>query len=515
MDIVEADGRQYNLQHYVVITHSLAHLILIIILIFPFSTSTRKLNNQRRHLKVVSIFDVLLEQRKLVQQKGILAAMNSFGVLRLPLKAKSLATLPALEGATMQQSQYVATLLLDAYRAADRLDMLQDLLASWLELHETNHAITELKKKIITMKSGNSVGSTVETVARTDVDNASADPLKGLSKSDLSANLPSIIAWNIILSAYAERGAWIQCVSIIEFINNNKNCVGKVNFEDLRTHSNRYSYVNNDSNDAETASLAVGRNDDIWFIYYNTIRCLVYSRQYNMALKYINQMKHQAKLEPSVPILSLFLKMVKSPIFDRPIDASTEKSGGNDLLTHPLTHSLTHSQTHKLTHSLTHVDNNETILKSLLADIREVLLVLVNDVSKNEKSNYDNATRLLLSSYVSFLCSRGLVHEGEVLLDTIYSTNEGGPRCIAAPTVEFVMKKLAYESEGIKAVKWFDRLAHISDGRHYYTRTSLAYHHVCDALRRSKDFDRLVSFIEDPFATASGKTAGKDVQNNV
>lgn len=108
----------------------------------------------------MSIFEVLLEQRKVVHQKGILAVMNSFGSLRLPLKAKSLTTLPVLEGVTMQQSQYVATLLLDAYRAADRLDILQDLLASWLELHETNHAITELKKKIITMIPGNLVGGT-------------------------------------------------------------------------------------------------------------------------------------------------------------------------------------------------------------------------------------------------------------------------------------------------------------------------------------------------------------------
>ena len=49
-----------------------------------------------------------------------------------------------------------------------------------------------------------------------------------------------------------------------------------------------------------------------------------------MALKYIDQMKHQAKLEPSVPILALFLKMVKSPVFDRAIEDGAEKNRGND-----------------------------------------------------------------------------------------------------------------------------------------------------------------------------------------
>ena len=133
--------------------------------------------------------------------------------------------------------------------------------------------------------------------------------------------------------------------------------------------------------------------------------------------------------------------------------------------------------------------------------------MLVNDVSTNENSNYDHAAQLLLSSYVSFLCSRGLVHEGEVLLDTIYTSNQRGARCIAAPTVEYVMKKLAYEREGLRAVKWFHRLAHVSEGADHHTSSSLAYHHVCDALRRSKDFDRLVSFIEDPFATDGEKTS--------
>jgi len=290
------------------------------------------LNNQQRHLKVVSIFDLLLGDGKLVNQKGILAAINSFGSLRLPLKAKSLVTLPLLGGATLKQSQYVATLLLDAYRAADRLDLLQDLLSSWLELHETNTAITDLKKKITTMKTNNKVESTIEAERGADGGYSGGDPLKGLSKSDLSSNLPSIITWNIVLSAYAERGAWRQCVSIIDFINNKKDCVGKVNFEDFRAHSNRYLYLTNDSSKSDTDSLVAGGNNDIWFIYYNTIRCLVHNKQYSTALRYITQMKHQAKLEPSVPILSLFLKMVRSPIFDRLIKDDNTKSEGNYTL---------------------------------------------------------------------------------------------------------------------------------------------------------------------------------------
>ena len=252
------------------------------------------MNNQRRHLKVVSILDVLIDQRKSVHQKGILAAINSFGSLRLPLKSKSLVTLPMLEGVKLKQSQYVATLLLDAYRAADRIDMLQDLLCSWLELHEKNTKITELRKKIITTKSNNVHSQREGGVV--DVADASGDPLEGLSKSDLSANLPSIIAWNIILSAYAERGAWIQCVSIIEFLNNNNNSIGKVNFEDYRVQSRRYSYLNHENNTSDTDSLVTGGNNDRWFIYYNTIRCLVNSKQYGLALKYIEEMKHQAKL---------------------------------------------------------------------------------------------------------------------------------------------------------------------------------------------------------------------------
>ena len=150
-----------------------------------------------------------------------------------------------------------------------------------------------------------------------------------------------------------------------------------------------------------------------------------------------------------------------------------------------------------------------------MADIREVLYVLVEEVSKNKSSQYGHATRVLVSSYVNFMCSRGLVHESEAVLDAIYTINADGPGCIASSTVENVIKKLAYQCDGSNALKWFHRLAYVTDGKHHYNSSSLAYHHVCDAFRRGKDFDRLVSFIENPLNKSKEEEAPIDVQNNV
>ena len=199
-----------------------------------FSDALWILNASKRYDTVSAAFDHLPPGHKLVTSSAVFAAMLAYSEECQPGRTREL--IKALPD-DPKLSSISCGLLMHAYCSADRISSAERLLNAWLELYisqnpEDTHALHLLRQ----LRSTRSIISeNPDPVQQSTFDEATermlaAAGLNTLISTDYKSSMSDIMhenmykhpipmsVWVSLLSLYSMRGAWQQCMHVLEYL---------------------------------------------------------------------------------------------------------------------------------------------------------------------------------------------------------------------------------------------------------------------------------------------------------
>lgn len=367
--------------------------------------------------------------------RALHAALRAYGCLGKPLQAKQLVgrtSDPALAPST-------ASLALQAFCLADRLDLVEQLLHDWLQRHMLQQSILTGAAHGVDQKVDSLLRSLcLQTAAETEQPQTSTLLLLPAgSEEHIGATLPSLATWEELVRFYSTRRAWRPCLAVLAFMES----LGPAKFVSCR---------------ADPSEESVQFLEATEVMYHHTIRALSSCRVTHQAFDVLRRMRASGK-DPGVAIWG---HMFKAVVEDLPHHAKADFE--------------------------------------LLVDHVLMFLVRMGDQRRDDSDRGAYSHFGLVSALISALCKRGYLSEAERALEILKEHKVA----FGKEPIFTLIHAFSIDGQWQKAVRLYEDIGVRISGKHGSDahmapppNSQKVFHHVCGGLRRAGQLEELARFI--------------------